>query len=88
MLFVYIASLGMVAPNSTALALDGHAQMAGTAAALMGAVQSAIGAVAGPIVAALGASSGVPMASAMFGFAALSILAATTLTRPAQPKLA
>ena len=88
MLFVYIASLGMVAPNSTALALDGHAQMAGTAAALMGAVQSGIGAVAGPIVAALGASSGVPMAAAMFGFAALSILTATVLTRPGQPKLA
>ncbi len=88
MLFVYIASLGMVAPNSTALALDGHAQMAGTAAALMGAVQSGIGAVAGPIVAALGAASGVPMAAAMFGFAALSILTATVLTRPGQPKLA
>ncbi|WP_155375683.1 multidrug effflux MFS transporter [Catellatospora vulcania] len=88
MLFVYIASLGMVAPNSTALALDGHAQMAGTAAALMGAVQSVIGAIAGPIVAALGASSGVPMAAAMFGFAALSVLTATVLTRPGQPKLA
>ncbi len=88
MLFVYIASLGMVAPNSTALALDGHAQMAGTAAALMGAVQSAIGAIAGPIVAALGASSGVPMAAAMFGFAALSVVTATVLTRPGQPKLA
>jgi DHA1 family bicyclomycin/chloramphenicol resistance-like MFS transporter len=88
MLFVYIASLGMVAPNSTALALDGHAQMAGTAAALMGAVQSVIGAIAGPIVAALGASSGMPMAAAMFGFAALSVLTATVLTRPGQPKLA
>jgi MFS transporter, DHA1 family, multidrug resistance protein len=88
MLFVYIASLGMVAPNSTALALDGHAQMAGTAAALMGAVQSVIGAIAGPIVAALGASSGVPMAAAMFGFAALSVVTATVLTRPGQPKLA
>ncbi len=88
MLFVYIASLGMVAPNSTALALDGHAQMAGTAAALMGAVQSVIGAIAGPIVAALGASSGMPMAAAMFGFAALSVVTATVLTRPGQPKLA
>ncbi|WP_186316145.1 multidrug effflux MFS transporter [Catellatospora sichuanensis] len=88
MLFVYIASLGMVAPNSTALALDGHAQMAGTAAALMGAVQSVIGAIAGPIVAALGASSGVPMAAAMFGFAALSVVTVTVLTRPGQPKLA
>ncbi|MEU8005696.1 multidrug effflux MFS transporter [Catellatospora sp. NPDC049111] len=88
MLFVYIASLGMVAPNSTALALDGHAQMAGTAAALMGAVQSVIGAIAGPIVAALGASSGMPMAAAMFGFAALSVLTATVLTRHGQPKLA
>ncbi|MFC7244601.1 multidrug effflux MFS transporter [Catellatospora aurea] len=88
MLFVYIASLGMVAPNSTALALDGHAQMAGTAAALMGAVQSVIGAIAGPIVAALGASSGMPMAAAMFGFAALSVLTATVLTRPARPSLA
>jgi DHA1 family bicyclomycin/chloramphenicol resistance-like MFS transporter len=47
-----------------------------------------IGAIAGPIVAALGASSGVPMAAAMFGFAALSVVTATVLTRPGQPKLA
>ena len=80
-LFLFIGSLGVVFPNSTALALDQHPEMAGTAAAFMGATQSAISAFAGPLVAALGAASGVPMAAVMLGFALTSLVVVSLLTR-------
>ncbi len=38
-MFVYVASLGFIAPNSSASALATHGQRAGTASALMGALQ-------------------------------------------------
>jgi MFS transporter, DHA1 family, multidrug resistance protein len=38
-LFLYVASLGFIAPNSSASALATHGQRAGTASALMGALQ-------------------------------------------------
>jgi DHA1 family bicyclomycin/chloramphenicol resistance-like MFS transporter len=80
-LFLFIASLGMVFPNSVALALDRHPDLAGSASALMGALQSTISTIAGPIVALLGAASGVPMAAVMFGFALLSLVTSALLTR-------
>ncbi|MDI1464490.1 Bcr/CflA family multidrug efflux MFS transporter [Catellatospora sp. KI3] len=81
-LFAYIASLGMLTPNAITLALEDHPQMAGTASAVMGAMQSGTGALAGPIMAVLGAAGGVPMAVTMLGFACLSAAALTVLTRP------
>jgi DHA1 family bicyclomycin/chloramphenicol resistance-like MFS transporter len=88
-LFFFVASLGVVFPNSTALALDQHPEMAGSAAALLGAIQSAISAVAGPLVATLGAATGVPMAAVMLGFALMSLLTAGLLTRrPLMPAAA
>ena len=61
-LFVFVGSLGMATPNSLALALDRHPRHAGTAAALMGATQSVLGATAAPLVGLGGTGSGVPMA--------------------------
>jgi DHA1 family bicyclomycin/chloramphenicol resistance-like MFS transporter len=88
-LFMFIASLGFVFPNSMAMALDKHPDKAGSAAALMGGLQSAVSLVAGPLVAVLGTSTGVPMAAVMFGSALLSLVAVTVLTRErAEPELA
>ncbi|NES26890.1 Bcr/CflA family efflux MFS transporter [Micromonospora terminaliae] len=81
-LFAFVGSLGMVTPNSTALALDAHARHAGTAAALMGAVQSVVGAVAAPLVGLGGEGSAVPMAAVLAAAAALSLTAVLTLARP------
>ncbi|MGC3864703.1 multidrug effflux MFS transporter [Micromonospora chersina] len=81
-LFAFVGSLGMVTPNSTALALDAHARHAGTAAALMGGVQSVIGALAAPLVGLGGEGSAVPMAVVLAAAAALSLTAVLTLTRP------
>ncbi|MGY0005908.1 multidrug effflux MFS transporter [Micromonospora sp. I033] len=81
-LFAFVGSLGMVMPNSTALALDAHARHAGTAAALMGGVQSVVGALAAPLVGFGGEGSAVPMAVVLAVAAALSLTAVLTLARP------
>ncbi|WBB75527.1 multidrug effflux MFS transporter [Micromonospora sp. WMMD1128] len=80
-LFAFVGSLGMVMPNSTALALDAHARHAGTAAALMGGIQSVVGALAAPLVGLGGEGSAVPMAVVLAGAAALSLTAVLTLAR-------
>nr|MDT0656449.1 multidrug effflux MFS transporter [Micromonospora sp. DSM 115978] len=80
-LFGYVATIGMVLPNGTALALEAHAGRAGTAAALLGTFQSMIGALAAPLVGLGGSGSALPMAAVVCGGAALSLLAALTLTR-------
>ncbi|SCG67205.1 Major Facilitator Superfamily protein [Micromonospora halophytica] len=80
-LVVFVGSLGMVMPNSTALALDTHGRHAGTAAALMGGVQAVVGALAAPVVGLGGEGSALPMAAVMAGAAALSLLAVLTLAR-------
>jgi DHA1 family bicyclomycin/chloramphenicol resistance-like MFS transporter len=71
----------VVMPNGTALALEAHAGRAGTAAALLGAFQSMIGALAAPLVGLDGSGSALPMAVVVCGCATLSLLGAITLTR-------
>lgn len=46
-LFVYVASLGFIAPNASACALATHGQQAGAASALMGALQFGLATLAG-----------------------------------------
>jgi DHA1 family bicyclomycin/chloramphenicol resistance-like MFS transporter len=46
-LFLYIASLGFISPNASASALAGHGHQAGTASALMGALQFLLATAAG-----------------------------------------
>ncbi len=48
-LFLLVGSLGLVFPNGTALALAGQKQAAGTASALLGLLQFALGAVLPPL---------------------------------------
>lgn len=72
--FVMVASLGFIAPNATALALaDRDPQTAGTAAAFLGLLQLALGALIAPLVGLWGTSTALPMAMviACFGVAAL-----------------
>lgn len=82
-LFVLVASLGFIAPNSTALALaDINPQMAGSASALLGALQFSIGAVVAPLVGLGGSTSAIPMAVAIATFAAASLATFVLLCRP------
>ena len=71
-LFVAVASLGVVIPNATALALTPFPHIAGSASALIGATQFAFGAVAAPLVGAFGRETAVPMAVAMATFGTLA----------------
>ena len=79
--FAFVATVGMVPPNSTALALDRHAGNAGTAAAILGAVQSVIGSLAAPLVGLGDTGSAVPMAVVVLGAATLSLASVLTVAR-------
>lgn len=61
-LFLVVASLGLVAPNATALALADHPHTAGSASALLGVMQFVIGAVAAPLAGVAGTATALPMA--------------------------
>jgi DHA1 family bicyclomycin/chloramphenicol resistance-like MFS transporter len=74
-MFVIVSSLSFVLPNSTALALADHAEVAGTASALLGVGQFLIGALVAPVVGAGGTESAVPMAAVMTGAALAALVA-------------
>jgi MFS transporter, DHA1 family, multidrug resistance protein len=72
-LFLVVASLGFVFPNATTLALAGHPRTAGSASALLGVLQYAVGAVAAPLAGLSTGLTALPMALviAAMGLAAL-----------------
>ncbi|HEY7124544.1 MAG TPA: Bcr/CflA family multidrug efflux MFS transporter [Ktedonobacterales bacterium] len=74
-LFVMVASLGLVLPNATSLALSGQPRIAGSASALVGVLQFSIGAAAAPLVGSFGARTALPMATviAVLGLSALGV---------------
>ena len=84
-LFVAVASLGVVIPNATALALTPFPHIAGSASALVGATQFAFGAAAAPLVGAFGRDTAVPMAVAMATFGTLSAALFLSSRRLATP---
>ena len=61
-LFVYVASIGMVMPVASALAMASQGRTAGSASALIGTLQFTGGAVAGGMVGALYDGTAMPMA--------------------------
>jgi DHA1 family bicyclomycin/chloramphenicol resistance-like MFS transporter len=61
-LFIVVSSVGLILPNATALALAGHARDAGSASAVLGLAQFAIGAAAAPLVGVAGPHTDLPMA--------------------------
>jgi MFS transporter, DHA1 family, multidrug resistance protein len=71
-LWAVLTAAGLALPNAPALAMSRHGEAAGTAAALLGAVQFGVGAVAAPLVGVLGTG-----ATAMAGVIAGGMLAAT-----------
>ena len=83
-LFAVVASVGVVLPNSTALALSGRPEQAGSASTLFGALQYLLGAVAASLVAASGAGTAVPMAALMCGLtlAGLAMFVLLNADRP------
>ncbi|MET7961353.1 multidrug effflux MFS transporter [Micromonospora zamorensis] len=72
-LWLVLAATGLAMPNAPALAMSRHSEAAGTAAALLGAVQFGIGALSAPLAGLFGTGS-VPMAIVIAGGMAASLL--------------
>ncbi|QYC42960.1 Bicyclomycin resistance protein [Nonomuraea coxensis DSM 45129] len=82
-LVVVMLGQGLTLPGTGALALGSQpAQVAGSAAALMGVLQFALGAAAAPLVGVLGEGSAVPMASVILGPIVCAVVAFAVLGRP------
>jgi MFS transporter, DHA1 family, multidrug resistance protein len=62
LLFVVVASIGLVVPNATALALADHPTVAGSASGLLGVLQFIVGAATAPVVGVAGTGTALPMA--------------------------
>ena len=84
-LFVLVASIGLVLPNATALALADHPRTAGSASALLGLSQFAIGAMAAPLAGVGGSHTALPMGIVV---AALPVAALACLLLLARPSVA
>ena len=74
-------SVGLAMPNTPALALARHGEAAGTASALLGAIQMGTGAVVSPVVGVLG-NNAVAMGTVMAGGAALALVVLLVVVRP------
>lgn len=81
-LFGYIACIGLVLPNASALAMAPHGERAGSAAALLGTLQFALAAVSAMAVGAIHDATALPMAGLVAICGALGALASRLVTRP------
>lgn len=79
-LFLVVASVGLIAPNATALGLERHGADAGAASALLGLAQFLVGAVVPPVASAGGATRGA-LAWTVAGCSAGAVAAAAVAAR-------
>jgi DHA1 family bicyclomycin/chloramphenicol resistance-like MFS transporter len=61
LLFIYVASVGCLFPNTTAMAMASHPKKAGTASALVGILQWALAAVTASAMGAANNATPLPM---------------------------
>jgi DHA1 family bicyclomycin/chloramphenicol resistance-like MFS transporter len=80
-LWLVLFAVGLALPNAPAVALSRHGEAAGTAAALLGAVQFGVGALVSPLVGVLG-NNAVAMATIIAGGLVLSTLVLVVVVRP------
>ncbi|HEX8495550.1 MAG TPA: multidrug effflux MFS transporter, partial [Actinomycetales bacterium] len=80
-LWAVLFSVGLAMPNTPALALARHGEAAGTASALLGAIQMGTGAVVSPVVGVLG-NDAVAMGTVMAAGAALALVVLLVVVRP------
>jgi MFS transporter, DHA1 family, multidrug resistance protein len=80
-LFLMVSSFGLTRPNAAALALDRHPESAGSAAAIVGMIQYALGATAAPIT-GLGRHSAIPLGLTVVAAAALAVIARILTRQP------
>ena len=80
-LWTVLFAVGLVMPNAPSLALARHGEAAGTASALLGAVQMGTGAVVSPLVGVLG-NTAVAMGAVMTAGTAIALVVLFTVVRP------
>jgi DHA1 family bicyclomycin/chloramphenicol resistance-like MFS transporter len=80
-LWVVLFACGLALPNAPALALSRHGEAAGTAAALLGAVQFGVGAVVSPVVGLLG-NDAVAIGAVVVTALVLAIAVLVVVVRP------
>ncbi|MCH6166784.1 multidrug effflux MFS transporter [Pseudonocardia alaniniphila] len=80
-LWLVLFAVGLALPNAPAVALSHHGEAAGTAAALLGAVQFGVGALVSPLVGVLG-NNAVAMGTIVAGGLVLSTLVLVVVVRP------
>jgi DHA1 family bicyclomycin/chloramphenicol resistance-like MFS transporter len=73
-LFLVLFGLGFVSPNAMALALQNHANSAGSASALLGSAQFLFGAVMAPLAGIRGTHDALPMGILMMVLAASAVV--------------
>ena len=84
-LFVVVASVGVVFPNATALALADHPRVAGSASGLLGVLQFIVGAAAAPLVGIGGTGTAVPMATVIAALGVGGLVCATLVAADRAP---
>jgi DHA1 family bicyclomycin/chloramphenicol resistance-like MFS transporter len=82
-LFAVVASVGLVSPNATSLALAEHGRIAGSASAVLGVLQFVVGGAMAPLVGIAGTGTPVPMAVVIAALALAAVALLHTLARPA-----
>lgn len=83
-LFVLMSAMGMVLPNTNALALMRTPHAAGSASALLGTSSFLVGAIASPLVGIAGEGTAVPMAVVQLVCSLLAVGCFTAMCRPWQ----
>jgi DHA1 family bicyclomycin/chloramphenicol resistance-like MFS transporter len=81
-LFLVVASVGLVIPNATALALADHPQVAGSGSALLGLAQFIIGGAVAPLVGVGGTGTAFPMALVIAALGLAALVACIFLVLP------
>ncbi|MET0863271.1 MAG: hypothetical protein ABWZ98_02945, partial [Nakamurella sp.] len=71
--FVLVSAVGLALPHASAIAMDRHRTIAGSASALLGLTQFALGAVTAPLVGIGDSSSGIAMAITALGATVIGV---------------
>jgi DHA1 family bicyclomycin/chloramphenicol resistance-like MFS transporter len=80
-LWTVLFAVGLVMPNAPTLALARHGEAAGTAAALLGAIQMGVGAIVSPLVGVFG-NDAVAMGAVMTGGTLVALAVLLIVVRP------
>lgn len=83
-LFVCVASGGFVGPNTTAVAMARHGRVAGSASAMLGALQFTVGTIASTSVEKLHNGTALPMAGTIATCTLLALACLMLVARPAE----